>query len=144
MKNEGSSFVPLLLVLIMFLGLVLGCAHLDRQNKTISDTEAKAENERKAKAEKCSQEKQALVELDAKVEDFAHLPSRLQLAAQPYLKGNSSLWKSGTKETTSTIFLRLAVACPKTVEKMQVAPGRVTTNLATFGLDQSQRLSLPQ
>jgi hypothetical protein len=86
MKNEDSSIVPPLLVLFMFLGLVLGCAHLDRQNKTVSDTEVKAENERKAKAEKCSQEKQALAQLDAKVDDFAHLPSRLQLAAQPYLK----------------------------------------------------------
>ena len=87
MKNERSSLVPFLLVLIMFLGLVLGCANLGRQNNTASDTEAKAENERKAKAEKCGQEKQALAELDAKVDDFARLPSRVQLAAQPYLKG---------------------------------------------------------
>ncbi|HET6977882.1 MAG TPA: hypothetical protein VFI24_16255 [Pyrinomonadaceae bacterium] len=87
MKNQGSSLVPSLLVLTMFLGLVLGCKNLDRQNKTVSDTEVKAENERKAKAEKCGLEKQALTELDAKVDDFAHLPSRSQLAAQPYLKG---------------------------------------------------------
>lgn len=87
MKNESSSLVPLLLVLIMFLGLGLGCANLNQQNKTVSESEVKAENERKAKAEKYGQEKQALVALDAKVDDFARLSARLQLAAQPYLKG---------------------------------------------------------
>ena len=43
-------------------------------------------NERR-KPKSAVRKKQALVALDAKVDDFARLSARLQLAAQSYLKG---------------------------------------------------------
>ena len=81
------SVIRLVFSFLIVSSLQLGCGNLRRQSNTASEAEAKAEKERKAKLEKCSQEKQSLAQLDAKVDDLARLPSKTQLASEPYLKG---------------------------------------------------------
>jgi hypothetical protein len=84
MKRPVSSLV---ICAALALLTALGCGQLGQKNTASVEAEAKAEKERKEKAEKCSQEKQALAKLDAKVDDFARLPARTQLVTLPYLKG---------------------------------------------------------
>ena len=84
MKRPVSSLA--ICAVLAFL-VVLGCGQLGKKNTASIEAEAKAEKERKEKAEKCGQEKQALTKLDANVDDFARLPPRTQLVTIPYLKG---------------------------------------------------------
>jgi hypothetical protein len=78
--------VILLVSSLLFVSL-LGCGNLGRRNNAASEADAAAEKERKAKIEKCSQEKQSLAQLDADVDNLARLPAKTQLASAPYLKG---------------------------------------------------------
>jgi hypothetical protein len=83
MKRPFSSLV--VCAALVFLA-VLGCKQLGQKN-TSGEAEAKAEKERTEKAKKCSEEKQSLSKLDARVDDFARLPAKTQLVTVPYLKG---------------------------------------------------------
>jgi len=77
---------PLVICAAIFFLAILGCGHLGKKN-TPSETEVNADKERAAKVEKCKQEKEAFTKLDAKVDDFARLPTKTQLVSVPYLKG---------------------------------------------------------
>lgn len=78
---------PLFICAALIFLTVLGCGHLGQKNTASVEANANAEKDRKEKAEKCSQEKEALAKLDAKVDDFARLPAKTQLVPLPYLKG---------------------------------------------------------
>src|SRR5215510_5060765 len=82
-----SPISPLLICAALLFIAVLGCGRLGQKNTASVESEANAEKERKEKAEKCAKEKQTFTTLEAKVDDFARLPPKTQLAAVPYLKG---------------------------------------------------------
>jgi hypothetical protein len=65
---------------------VLGCGHLGQKNSAPNTTPTVSEGSAE-RAEKCRQEKEALTKLDARVDDFARLPAKNQIANLPYLKG---------------------------------------------------------
>jgi len=89
---------PLIICAALVFLAALGCGQLGKKNTASVEAEAKAEKDRKEKAEKCSQEKQTLANLDAKVDDFARLPAKTQLVATPYLKGKLFIVETREKQ----------------------------------------------
>jgi len=53
----------------------------------VDEGEAKREKERTEKAARCAKEKAAFDLLDSKADEFGKLPKKVQIGAQPYLKG---------------------------------------------------------
>ena len=95
-------FSPLVICAALPFLFALGCGQLGQKNTASVETEAKAEKDRKDKAEKCKQEKEALTKLDARVDGFARLPTKTKLVAVPYLKGK--LFIVETRESRNYVY----------------------------------------
>jgi hypothetical protein len=92
------SVSPLVICAALAFLAALGCGQLGQKKTASVEAEANAEKDRKEKAERCLQEKQALTKLDARVDDFARLPAKTQLITLPYLKGKLFIVETRDKQ----------------------------------------------
>ncbi len=111
----------------------------------VDEGEAKREKERTERAARCGEEKAALDLLDSKADEYAKLPKKLQIIAQPYLKGKIFVVESREKyfhayDFTST-GCRFSKECrsdagcsPTSVDKFQDVRARTIEEVQTVAL----------
>ena len=147
--------VILLVSSLLFVSLHFGCGNLGRRANSASEAEANAEKERKAKTEKCSQEKQSLAQLDANVDNLARLPSKTQLASEPYLNGKLFVVETRDKQNyvsdTSGPGCRMSKDCsrdagcsPTSFDKFTDVRARSVAEVGTVALIECRKIKSGQ
>lgn len=140
---------PLVICAALAFLAALGCGQFGKKNSASSEAEAKADKERKEKAEKCSQEKQALTKLDAKVDDFARPPAKTKLVTSPYLKGKLFIIETRDKQNyvydSSGTGCRMSKDCSadagcKGIDKFSEVRARRVEEVGTIALIECRKI----
>ena len=150
-----KSQAILLVFFLLFVSLQFGCGISGRRANTTNEAEANAEKERKAKIEKCSQEKQALTQLDADVDNLARLPAKTQLASEPYLRGKLFIVETRDKQNyvsdTSGPGCRMSKDCsrdagcsPTSFDKFTDVRARSVAEVGTIALIECRKIKSGQ